>query len=286
MESRSCFRGVAPMVLVSGAAQLGNLYREASDDEAAAALDAAWDAGACVSTARSITSSACSCNRSVRVSPDDRVASTCCLPKVGAGCSVRARGRRTEWTTKDSPCRRGIAADLTSYVMRCCGPSKESRGAAVNRLPRHRLSARPGRPLGIDDRRRCARRTPRPGRRDGRRCGDERCQGDHRVRHEDRRRRDRRPILVARPVRLGDLLLAAEERGVAVVDAGSYNCGLLSRDRVADGAKYDYQDAPPALIERARRIAAVCEADGTTLPVAATHFRFATCGSHAWWSAR
>ena len=37
--------GLAVSEVGFGAAQLGNLYRETSDDEAAAAIDAAWDGG-------------------------------------------------------------------------------------------------------------------------------------------------------------------------------------------------------------------------------------------------
>ncbi len=70
----------------------------------------------------------------------------------------------------------------------------------------------------------------------------------------------------------GDLLPAAENRGVGVVIAGVYNSGLLSRERPPADAVYNYQQAPAALIERARRIAAVCETYGVTLPQAALAF--------------
>jgi D-threo-aldose 1-dehydrogenase len=69
-----------------------------------------------------------------------------------------------------------------------------------------------------------------------------------------------------------DLLPAALEQGVDVVAAGVYNSGLLSRDRVPADAHYDYQAAPAALVERANRIAEVCEEFGVTLPVAALQF--------------
>ncbi|GIJ80963.1 D-threo-aldose 1-dehydrogenase [Micromonospora phaseoli] len=69
-----------------------------------------------------------------------------------------------------------------------------------------------------------------------------------------------------------DLLPAAESRGVGVVIAGVYNSGLLSRDRPPADALYDYRQAPGELIERARRIAAVCETYGATLPQAALAF--------------
>ncbi|WP_036372187.1 aldo/keto reductase [Micromonospora sp. ATCC 39149] len=71
---------------------------------------------------------------------------------------------------------------------------------------------------------------------------------------------------------LADLLPAAASRGVGVVIAGVYNSGLLSRDRPPADATYNYEQAPPELIERARRIAAVCETYGVTLPQAALAF--------------
>lgn len=73
---------------------------------------------------------------------------------------------------------------------------------------------------------------------------------------------------------LDDVLPAATELGKSVVAVGVFNSGLLSRDRPAGDAKYDYQDAPPELLTRARAIAEVCEAHGTTLPAAAVAFPF------------
>jgi len=66
-----------------------------------------------------------------------------------------------------------------------------------------------------------------------------------------------------------DLLPAADQCGVDVVVAGVYNSGLLARDRPTADATYDYRPAPPVLIERASRIADVCESYGVTLPEAA-----------------
>ncbi|WP_405433388.1 aldo/keto reductase [Micromonospora sp. NBC_00617] len=71
---------------------------------------------------------------------------------------------------------------------------------------------------------------------------------------------------------LDDLLPVAQARGVGVVIAGVYNSGLLARDQPPADAAYNYQQAPPELIERARRIAAVCQAYGVTLPQAALAF--------------
>ena len=69
-----------------------------------------------------------------------------------------------------------------------------------------------------------------------------------------------------------DLLPLALERGVGIVAAGVYNSGLLSRAVVPDDAHYDYQAAPRELVERARAIAAVCERYGVTLPDVAVQF--------------
>lgn len=74
---------------------------------------------------------------------------------------------------------------------------------------------------------------------------------------------------------LDDLLPACEARGVSVVAAAIFNSGLLARPRPAEDARYDYGDAPPELVERARAIAAACERHGTTLPAAAIAFPLA-----------
>jgi D-threo-aldose 1-dehydrogenase len=71
---------------------------------------------------------------------------------------------------------------------------------------------------------------------------------------------------------LDDVLPAAQALGKSVVAVGVFNSGLLSSDRPAEGMKYDYQDAPPALVARARAIADVCAAHGTSLPAAAIAF--------------
>lgn len=69
-----------------------------------------------------------------------------------------------------------------------------------------------------------------------------------------------------------DLLPAAAERGISVVVAGVYNSGILSRPTVPDQAHYDYASAPRAVLERARLIAEVCARHGVDLPTAAVQF--------------
>ncbi|MCL8016238.1 aldo/keto reductase [Streptomyces sp. AS02] len=73
---------------------------------------------------------------------------------------------------------------------------------------------------------------------------------------------------------LDDVLPAARDLGKSVVAVGVFNSGLLSRDRPTEGMKYDYQDAPPALVARARAIAEICAAHGTSLPAAAIAFPY------------
>lgn len=71
---------------------------------------------------------------------------------------------------------------------------------------------------------------------------------------------------------LDDLLPLATERGVGIVIAGVYNTGLLSSPRPSADAKYEYEDAPVELIARAGLIADICEDHGVTLPEAALNF--------------
>ncbi|MFJ9005798.1 aldo/keto reductase [Streptomyces canus] len=71
---------------------------------------------------------------------------------------------------------------------------------------------------------------------------------------------------------LDDVLPAARESGKSVVAVGVFNSGLLSREWPTEGMKYDYQDAPSELVARARAIAEVCKGHGTSLPAAAIAF--------------
>ena len=71
---------------------------------------------------------------------------------------------------------------------------------------------------------------------------------------------------------LDELLPVALERGVGIVAAAIYNSGLLSFARPASDARYDYEQAPAALLARANAIADVCERHGVTLPDAAVAY--------------
>jgi D-threo-aldose 1-dehydrogenase len=71
---------------------------------------------------------------------------------------------------------------------------------------------------------------------------------------------------------LDDLLPVCERRGTRVVVGGVYNSGLLADPR--PGAHYNYQAAPPTLVQRAQELAAVCGEFGVPLRAAALRFPF------------
>ncbi|OPG10218.1 aldo/keto reductase [Microbispora sp. GKU 823] len=64
-----------------------------------------------------------------------------------------------------------------------------------------------------------------------------------------------------------DLLPECERRGVAVIAGGVFNSGIL-----AGGTTYDYDTAPPAVLERARELGRICASHGVPLPAAALRF--------------
>jgi D-threo-aldose 1-dehydrogenase len=66
---------------------------------------------------------------------------------------------------------------------------------------------------------------------------------------------------------LDELLPLCEKRGVAVMAAGVFNSGILAT--TTPGSLYNYSAAPPELVDRARRIAEICERHGVELPAAA-----------------
>ena len=73
--------------------------------------------------------------------------------------------------------------------------------------------------------------------------------------------------------RSGEPLLAeCERRHVSIVAAAPFNSGLLSRPWPADGALFNYQEAPADLLARARALATVCREHGVRLPEAAIQF--------------
>jgi D-threo-aldose 1-dehydrogenase len=73
---------------------------------------------------------------------------------------------------------------------------------------------------------------------------------------------------------LDEFMPYAEAHNVSVIIGGPYNSGILAGD-VPDHATHDYKAAPRHLIERARRIAAVCQRHHVPLAAAALQFPLA-----------
>jgi D-threo-aldose 1-dehydrogenase len=71
---------------------------------------------------------------------------------------------------------------------------------------------------------------------------------------------------------LAELLPTCAARGTAVVVGGVFNSGLLADPR--PGATFDYAPAAPELVDRAVRLAEVCARHGTSLRAAALAFPF------------
>jgi len=71
---------------------------------------------------------------------------------------------------------------------------------------------------------------------------------------------------------LADLMPLAQRRDVAVVAAGVYNSGLLSSAQIRPDAHFDYAPAPAELRARAERLAAICRDHGVDLPSAAVQY--------------
>jgi D-threo-aldose 1-dehydrogenase len=72
---------------------------------------------------------------------------------------------------------------------------------------------------------------------------------------------------------LPELLPLCEERGIAIVLGGVMNSGVLADPR-AD-SHFDYRPAPAEVVERARRLEAVCARHGVPLKAAAIQFPLA-----------
>jgi D-threo-aldose 1-dehydrogenase len=61
------------------------------------------------------------------------------------------------------------------------------------------------------------------------------------------------------------------QHGVAAVNAAPYGSGILAKGPAAY-PRYMYRNAPPAMLERARQMEAVCQRYGVSLAAAALQF--------------
>jgi D-threo-aldose 1-dehydrogenase len=70
---------------------------------------------------------------------------------------------------------------------------------------------------------------------------------------------------------LAEFLPLALEKNIGVMLAGVFNSGILATGPVP-GAKFEYAPAPQDVMDRVRKIEAICNGHGTTLRRAALHF--------------
>ncbi len=70
---------------------------------------------------------------------------------------------------------------------------------------------------------------------------------------------------------LSEFLPLALEKKIGVMLAGVFNSGILATGAIP-GAKFEYAPAPPEILERVRKIEAICTRHATTLRRAALHF--------------
>jgi D-threo-aldose 1-dehydrogenase len=73
---------------------------------------------------------------------------------------------------------------------------------------------------------------------------------------------------------LAEFLPLALEKKMGVMLAGVFNSGILATGAIP-GAKFDYAPAPPEIVERVRKIEAICARHGTPLRRAALQFAMA-----------
>jgi D-threo-aldose 1-dehydrogenase len=75
---------------------------------------------------------------------------------------------------------------------------------------------------------------------------------------------------------LDDLLPACEKAGTSIVVGGPYNSGILAVGTKSDATLYyNYEPAPANVIDKVRRIEAVCDRHGVPMPAAALQFPLA-----------
>ena len=73
---------------------------------------------------------------------------------------------------------------------------------------------------------------------------------------------------------LEELLPLCVEKDIGILVGGPFNSGILASGPV-EGAPYDYRAAPPAVLERVRRIDRLCRRHGVALAAAAMQFPLA-----------
>ena len=73
---------------------------------------------------------------------------------------------------------------------------------------------------------------------------------------------------------LAEFLPLCQQKGISVILGGPYNSGILASD-LSPEATYQYAKAPPDILDRARRVRAICDLYGVPLNAAALQFGLA-----------
>lgn len=73
---------------------------------------------------------------------------------------------------------------------------------------------------------------------------------------------------------LKELLPLCVEKKISIIIGGPYNSGILATG-AKPGAKFNYADAPPEILEKVRRVEAVCDRHGVPMKAAALQFPLA-----------
>lgn len=69
-----------------------------------------------------------------------------------------------------------------------------------------------------------------------------------------------------------ELVPECERRGVGIVNVGVFNSGILANEDPLIQAKYNYEEAPNRIVEKAQQLSVLAAAHDTTLPTAALAF--------------
>ena len=277
VRTRSAGRGVALTEIGFGAAQIGNLYRPVSDEEAHRTIDAAWESGiryfdtaphyglglserrlgaALAARPRSDYVISTKVGRLLRPSPERAAAGIA----DEEGFAVPATSVR-EWRFDRDGIRRSIDDSLarlgTDYIDIAYlhdpddhwDAASSSGIAALLELREEGIVRAVG--AGMNQAAMPARFI--------RECDVDVLMIAGRYTLLDRAAEE-------------ELLPAARERGVSIVAAGIYNSGLLSAASVDSAALFDYQVASEHMRSRAEALAEICTAHGVELPDAAVQF--------------